>query len=229
MSDEPIPLEQEALVELPVFPLPQVVLFPGARLPLHIFEPRYRAMLRDCLETHRAMAITSLVDGPRDLEGASERHHLAGVGGVGVVVEHEALPDGRSNILLLGYARVTLQELPFRPPYRRARAVILEDIDVHVPAHETAALVSAALAFTAEVKKHDATFELRLPTNGPPGLALESPGALADAFAHQLVIDPGIRMAILRSCDPRERVNLALDALARQAGALGRSPGAVLN
>ncbi len=223
-------LGHDALLDLPVFPLPQVVLFPGARLPLHIFEPRYRTMLKDCLGSHRAMAVSGFVDGKEaDDEGPVSRPGLARVAGLGVVLEHEPLPDGRSNILLLGYARVLLHELPFRPPYRRARAEILEDLPVDVPARETSALVSAAMGFAAEVKKHDGTFKLRLPTGGPPGLAIESPGALADAFAHQLVLDPDVRSAILRSCDPRERVNLALDALARQAAALGRKQGAVLN
>src|SRR5579883_1951111 len=52
---------EAALAELPIFPLPHVVLFPRALLPLHVFEPRYRAMLKDALETHRAIAMAMVL------------------------------------------------------------------------------------------------------------------------------------------------------------------------
>src|SRR5687767_10804602 len=87
-----------ALEELPLFPLPKVVLFPRALLPLHIFEPRYQTMLRDCLETHRAMAVVLIAD-PHALD-AHGHPPISTVASVGTVVEHQPLEDGRSNILL---------------------------------------------------------------------------------------------------------------------------------
>src|SRR6185436_19916478 len=112
-----------ALDVLPIFPLPQTVLFPGALLPLHVFEPRYRAMVKDCLATHKAMAVALISEtGERD----AHRHPtIERVAGVGVIIDHVELPDGRYNILLHGRARVRLEELPYVPPYRRAKAAIL--------------------------------------------------------------------------------------------------------
>src|SRR5579859_4677506 len=112
-----------ALDALPIFPLPQTVLFPGALLPLHVFEPRYRTMVKDCLGTHKAMAVALIREtGERD----TNRHPtIEAIAGVGMIIDHVELPDGRYNILLHGRARVKLTELPFVPPYRRARGVIL--------------------------------------------------------------------------------------------------------
>src|SRR5262245_6149639 len=103
-----------ALDALPIFPLPQTVLFPGALLPLHVFEPRYRAMVKDCLGTHKAMAIALIREhGERD----THRHPaIEKVAGIGVIIDHVELPDGRYNILLHGRARVRLEALPFIPP-----------------------------------------------------------------------------------------------------------------
>src|SRR5882672_6917792 len=97
-----------ALEALPIFPLPQTVLFPAALLPLHVFEPRYRAMVKDCLLTHKAMAIALIRDGGErsvDLPaGAARRRHpiIEPVAGVGVIIDHVQLADGRYNILLQG-------------------------------------------------------------------------------------------------------------------------------
>src|SRR3954462_2326372 len=98
-----------ALSALPLFPLP-TVLFPGAMLPLHIFEPRYRAMIRDALDTHRALAVVLITD-PNTLD---EHGHpvIAEIAGAGVIVDHAELPSGRFNILVRGRARVRLEELP---------------------------------------------------------------------------------------------------------------------
>ncbi|HEY8075628.1 MAG TPA: LON peptidase substrate-binding domain-containing protein, partial [Labilithrix sp.] len=97
---------EDALDELPIFPLPHVVLFPHAVLPLHVFEPRYRTMLADCLKTHRAIAIAQILQGSED----DGKPRIARVSGGGIVVEHQELADGRSNIVVLGQARLRLEE-----------------------------------------------------------------------------------------------------------------------
>ena len=130
MSIRSMVLPEAALADLPVFPLPQVVLFPHAMLPLHVFEPRYRAMLKDCLETHKLMAVALVLDANDRDEHGNPR--MAQIAGVGLIVEHQQLPDGRSNILLHGQGRVRLEELPFVPPYRRAARLrpCLESLEV---------------------------------------------------------------------------------------------------
>jgi Lon protease-like protein len=208
-----------ALPELPVFPLPQVVLFPHAMLPLHVFEPRYRAMLKDCLATHKAMAIALIADSSH-LSGGEPR--IAKVAGAGIIVEHQALPDGRSAILLQGLARVRLEELPFVPPYRRARATVLADESVVVPPHERMALVAAATAFAAEVHKRDSNSSFRLPPN------LDA-GVLADLSAHHLVIDAAVRQEVLEEQNPLERVRRVATELTLQHSRMAREAGGPLN
>jgi Lon protease-like protein len=208
----------EALTEIAVFPLPRVVLFPGAALPLHIFEPRYRVMLKDCLASHRALAIGQSAE-----DGAI-------VGG-GLVVEHHQLPDGRSNILVVGEARlrleeVTAEDLP-RYPYKRARAVVLQDLAFAVSEKDKTALVAAATMFASEVKKHDASFSFNVPPT-----ATATAGELADVCAYQLVVDPDVRQAVLEDLDPRSRVERVTNQIALQHGAMIRdAPGSskVLN
>ncbi|HEY7635658.1 MAG TPA: LON peptidase substrate-binding domain-containing protein [Gemmatimonadales bacterium] len=85
---------------LPIFPL-SVVLFPGTPLPLHIFESRYRRMVADCLAGDRKFGITP----------AGAKRELPELGTVGCIAEirvHQELPDGRSNLVVLGGSRFTL-------------------------------------------------------------------------------------------------------------------------
>lgn len=200
----------DSLTEIAVFPLPNVVLFPGAALPLHIFEPRYRVMLKDCLAAHRAIAIGQSAE-----DGA--------ILGGGLIVEHHQLPDGRSNILVVGESRLRLEEvmsedLP-RYPYCRARAVVLGDLAVDVPENDKTALVAAATMFASEVRKHDASFSFRVPKTA-------TAGELADVCALQLVVDPAVRQAVLEDLDPRSRVDLVTNQIALQHGAMLRdAPG----
>jgi ATP-dependent Lon protease len=211
-------LEDAALADVPIFPLPHVVLFPEALLPLHVFEPRYRKMLADCLASNGLLVIAQV-----DRVGG----RIADVAGVGVIVEHQPLPDGRSNIIVAGRARVKLEEItvedPPRYPYKRARARRLVDIEADVSEGERTALVAAATMFATEVRKHDPSFGLRLPKD-------IDAGAIADACAFQLVVDANARQAILEELDPRARVRMVMDQLALQHGAmLVEAKGRVLN
>ena len=86
--------------EIPIFPLPNVVLFPAALLPLHIFEPRYRAMVGDALEGERLVGMVMLRPGwERHYEGTPPVYP---VGCAGFITHAEQLPDGRYNIMLRG-------------------------------------------------------------------------------------------------------------------------------
>lgn len=212
---------EAALEDIPVFPLPQVVLFPEASLPLHVFEPRYRAMLRDCLAQHGALVIAQVIPG----EDAWGRPRIASIAGGGIVVEHQPLPDGRSNIVVMGKARLRLDELEPEDgvPYRRARATVLRDADVRVPESERTALVAAATMFAGAVKRHDPMFSFKL----PPSV---DAARLADLCAFQLVVDAAARQAVLEEMDPVARVRRVIEQLAIQHGAMLRpGRGAVLN
>ena len=109
--------------ELPVFPLP-LVLFPGVPLPLHIFEERYRRMLADVRASNNLFGLSYFVS-----ESALEdRPPVGHVGCSTEVVEVQALPDGRSNILTVGVARYRVLEYVERgDPYLVARVEFFED------------------------------------------------------------------------------------------------------
>src|SRR6187549_2359832 len=95
---------------IPIFPLPNVVLFPSVFLPLHIFEPRYRQMVDDALNGDRIIGMTLLRAGwESDYEGRPAVYPL---GCAGVITHAERLPDGRFNIVLRGMEkfRITREE-----------------------------------------------------------------------------------------------------------------------
>ena len=103
---------------LPLFPLPNVVLFPNVFLPLHIFEPRYREMVADAVASDRMIGMVLLRPGwERDYEGTPPVYP---VGCSGVITHVEALADGRFNIVLRGLERFRILEEDRTRSYRRA-------------------------------------------------------------------------------------------------------------
>ncbi|MEE4204991.1 MAG: LON peptidase substrate-binding domain-containing protein [Erythrobacter sp.] len=106
---------------LSIFPLPGAVLFPGLQLPLHIFEPRYRALVGDALVRDRRIA---MIQPQRPIEGAP----LYTVGCVGRIGEIEAMDDGRYNLILEGEQRFRLiRELDVTTAFRQVEAELIED------------------------------------------------------------------------------------------------------
>ena len=206
-----------ALDALPLFPL-STVLFPGALLPLHIFEPRYRAMIREVLDTHGALAVVLVTDPHQvDEQGHPE---IAKVAGAGIIIDHVELPSGRFNVLVRGRARVSLDELPFPgKPYRRARATVIDPSpnERAVAPTDLSALISAATAFATRVRERDPAFELHLPKDAPAGV-------VADLCAHHLVLDARERQSALETLDVGARVRRVTEALALQRLALNSDP-----
>lgn len=101
-----------------LFPLAGALLLPGAHLPLHIFEPRYRALVSDALARDRLIGMVQ----PRD---TAPRPELYPVGCLGRIVEFEALEGGRYNIILSGLARFRiLRELDVSTPFRQVEAEV---------------------------------------------------------------------------------------------------------
>lgn len=122
---------------LRVFPLPGIVLLPGATLPLHVFEPRYRALIADALAGDELVCVPQIVEGQEaDHLGTPMLYPFAAVGRI---TSHQQLPDGRYNILLEPLARVRLiQELASATPYRVFSAELMEE-------HEDDTLALAAV------------------------------------------------------------------------------------
>jgi ATP-dependent Lon protease len=107
-----------AVRELPLFPLPEVVLFPGRPLPLHVFEFRYRIMMNTILEEDRRFGVL-MVD---PVEGG-----IAKVGCCAEVLRFQRLPDDRMKILTMGQQRFRILEYTREKPYRVALVEWLED------------------------------------------------------------------------------------------------------
>jgi ATP-dependent Lon protease len=132
--------------ELPIFPLP-IVLFPGAPQPLHIFEPRYRQLLADCVAADRRFGIAYVTPSspspcpPQPGPGVDAGPKPGDVGCVAFIRSTQPLPDGRSNILIVGERRfVLLGWLPAGRPYRLAQ--VEEFDDEPVDASEAATVVA---------------------------------------------------------------------------------------
>jgi Lon protease-like protein len=103
---------------LPLFPLPNVVLFPNVFLPLHIFEPRYREMISDAVASDRMIGMVLLRPGwERDYEG---RPAVYTVGCSGVLTHVERMADGRYNLVLRGLERFRIVDENHERSYRRA-------------------------------------------------------------------------------------------------------------
>lgn len=103
----------------PVFPLTGVLLLPRARLPLHIFEPRYRAMMQDAMLSDQVIAMVQ----PRDPESVGDAPELYDIACLGRIIEHKELEDGRWTLTLEGVIRFRIQEeLAEKDGYRRVRA-----------------------------------------------------------------------------------------------------------
>lgn len=110
-----------ATTRLSIFPLSGAVMFPGLQLPLHVFEPRYRALVGDALARDRRIG---MIQPQKPGEGAP----LFQVGCVGKIGEVEALEDGRYNVVLEGECRFRLlREIDAATPFRQVEAELIED------------------------------------------------------------------------------------------------------
>jgi Lon protease-like protein len=113
---------------VPMFPLPNVFLFPGTVVPLHIFEPRYRRMIEDSLDGPGRIVMAAVLEGDgADLAGSPPVHP---VGGLGEIAHHDRLSDGRFLIWMAGLARVAIREVPSDRPYRKVEAIPLCEVPV---------------------------------------------------------------------------------------------------
>jgi Lon protease-like protein len=196
---------------LPMFPL-GTVLFPTAVLPLHVFEPRYRAMVRDCLAADREMGVV-LIERGSEVGGGDVRTDL---GTVAHIVRAEELPDGRWTLLAVGARRIrVLRWLP-DDPYPVAE---VEDWPDPAPGpgygDEAARAVQRlrqVLALAAEAG--DATVPATVELSEDPVLAVLQ-AAAAGPFG------PLDRQALLAAPTPEDRVR-ALQALLEDAEAVLR-------
>ncbi len=211
-SQAPNPLQRAAAASsrLKVFPLPSVVLFPGAALPLHIFEPRYRAMVQDAVASDGVFAMAQLALGWEQEYGGSPE--LLPMMCVGTVSVHQQLEDGKFNVVLTGVSRARLiQEWPEAQGrlYREVEAELLPDPMFDGP--EEAQLRQAVVELTS-----------RLPIEVAARLTKVTArlrgGAFVDVLASTLVTEIPRRYSLLCELDVKKRTQRLLE----EVGVSGR-------
>ena len=199
-----------ALGKLAIFPLPGAVLLPHGVVPLHVFEPRYRKLARDCAAGSRVLALANIPDE----EAAGERPpRVLPVIGVGILAQVEPMPDGRSNIVLRGSLRARiLEELVTSEPYRLVRAEVLreEPAERDLPAVRRGAegLRRLVLAICS-ARPGEETAALAV-----LAARAQQPGDLADVVGGVLLEGARDRQQLLEAIHLDERLALASQAAA---------------
>jgi Lon protease-like protein len=201
---------------VPLFPLPNVVLFPCAALPLHIFEPRYRAMMREALSGERLIAMALLKPG-YEAEYAGNPP-VWDVVGIGRILEHEALADGRYNLVLWGVARARIVEVVRSDPYRTARVELLEDRSAEGEAYERRRRVLRAFYANQLRALQEQGAPISLPPEDVPL------GLLCDLILHLLPLPPAQKQSFLEWSDVSIRCDRLLELLERIKDGPGPRP-----
>lgn len=202
---------------VPVFPLPGVVLFPGASIPLHVFELRYRTMVRDALSGERVIALALLRSGwERDYHGSPEFHPL---GCLARIDEVNWLPDDCYDLRVLGLTRARLGRTMREFPYRAVRAEVLPQ----EPFSEDDALVQLERRALVEAG-------LRLARAVESGTAPEPPAAedlgfepLVNTICMGLATDPVEKLELLALDSVIERARRTRELLEQEVLRAGRA------
>ena len=186
-----------------IFPLPGALLFPGLRLPLHIFEPRYRALVADAMARDRRIGmIQPRPTGPGD---ADEPPDLFAIGCVGRIADVEMLDDGRSNLVLEGIARFrVLRELDVTTPFRQVEAELLAEPDDQVlAAIERAGLEREARRF-AEASGYLVDWD---------AVGRLDDESLVNGIAQIAPFDSAAKQALLEAATLTERAELSIQLM----------------
>jgi Lon protease-like protein len=190
-------LNERELSALPLFPLPNLVLFPGTTLALHVFEPRYREMMADCLSRGpMAMAVAQLKPGwQSDYHGRPAVYEVAGAGRI---ISHLKQRDGTFDIQLEGLARVKLSELPADHSYRRATSKVLAESmpAAGLPPLEVSTLLTLASQIVEIVQRENPLARIQLLASLD-----DEPARMLDKLADQFVADPETRQRLLETLD----------------------------
>ena len=186
-----------------LFPLPNVVLFPNVCLPLHIFEPRYRAMVADALEGDRILGIVLLRPGYETAYAG--RPPVFPIGCAGVITHSDPLGDGRYNIVLRGVERFRITGEDHGKAYRQAHVDALPEgmpdghrAELRRHRHRLEALLAAAVERTGAEPRF------------PPAVADED---LVNALAQYIELDPLERQALLERDGVLARCRALVDLL----------------
>jgi ATP-dependent Lon protease len=210
-------MELEIVVpdEVPVMTLPSVTFFPQALMPLHIFEPRYRHMLRDVLAANRLFAVAGLnadlVSDPNQFEPPYR------IATVGIVRACQKATDGTSNLLLQGLCRVELLEILTDEPYRRVRIRALPSTAPANQPEETTRLRGELARLLGLKQKLGAPMPREITTFLSK---VEDPETFVDLAAFSLCESQPLKQKLLETLDLRDRLALFARKLRKEVNAL---------
>lgn len=215
MSDEPLAFSPDHFSGIArVFPLPNLVMFPHVMQPLHVFEPRYRAMLEEAVEDDRLIALGVLAPGwEAHYEG---RPPLRSAACLCRVATHQRTDKGTYNVLLLGVRRIRLvRELPPKKIFRLVESEIVDDEEpLEVPQGEVIQVQQRLLtAFKSVLPKIPDAFEQLDQLLGNQ-ITL---GMLSDIVAYTIDLDLEWKVRLLTECNVLKRASMLLDAIAGKA------------
>lgn len=203
------PMEVEIQVPevVPVMTLPEVTFFPQALLPLRIFEPRYRQMLKDVLEGNRLFAVACLDADAAAMDPLREPLHR--VAGIGLVRACQKNPDGTSNLLLQGLCRVSVEGILSEDPYRKIQIKALSSEPGANP--DENARLRAELTRLIKLK-------LKLTPGAVEGMAellrsVEDPEIFSDIAAFNLCQTYPTKQRLLETLDVNQRLALLMQVM----------------
>ena len=189
---------------IPIFPLPDVVLFPNVSRPLMIFEPRYRAMILDALKGDRIIGMVLLRPGfEADYAG---RPPIYPIGCAGTIAEFELLPDGRYMIELRGLVKFRVTSEDQSRLYRLARVEAMPDLP--------------SAGDTADISMLRLRLESLLAASIPPDSDLLSlpDDEFVNGLAQNMPFEPGVRQELLELAGPIARAQALIERIEGPVG-----------
>ena len=192
----------------PLFPLPNVGLFPHALLPLHIFEPRYRKMTADALKGDKLIAMGLLQEGWQQIPSYCHPavHRMVGLG---KIIAHEQLEDGRYYLVLRGVSRARLiTETPSHEPYRVGQLELCPDPTDDYSSFSQSIRSEELLTQFARIFPQINLQKLFLHS------ATELPLAtVCDVLLGSMPLPPELLQTFLEECDPEVRGQMLMDLM----------------
>jgi len=224
MSDDAMSFHAESFPgRARLFPLPNLVMFPHVLQPLHVFEPRYRALLEEALDEDRLIAMAVLSPGwEKHYEG---RPSLADTACLGRVLTHQKVEGDRYNILLAGLRRVRIvRELPPEKMFREADVELIDDIypsdfASHRPEAQHRLLAQFRRLLPNMPEVHQQLEEL-LCTD-------VSLGMLTDLISYTMQLPIDAKVRLLAEANVDQRCEMLLELMARQPAGKGKSTGGI--
>jgi len=192
-----------------LFPLPNLVLFPHAMQPLHLFEPRYVEMLRDALSTDHLIAMSTLAE--PSLITTTESPTISPIVCVGKIISHAELEDDRHNILLVGMRRAKIRrELETGRPFRSAQVDVIDDFYLPAASDKRASLKRRLLEAFGEIIPPSASSQQSLHDlmAGQMGV-----GPITDIIAYTLPFPPDDKLKLLEMSDVDARAETLIELI----------------